>query len=128
VPTRSVVRLAVLISVLIVQPGVVQPVLARGLPLTLVDLTASVSPGREARLTVQTDPHTQCMLLWHYKTRAGETDMVLPKRADGAGRAEWIWRLDRTAVPGTWPLIVHCTDEFKGNVEQRRLELRFVVR
>jgi len=68
------------------------------------------------------------MLLAHYKSGSTVTDLALPKRADDAGRVTWTWRVDPKATPGTWPIIVHCSDEFKGNVEQRRLELSFVVR
>ncbi len=115
--------LALLIWALLAQSAV-----ARDLPLTLVALTSPVSPGRDARLTVQTAPHTQCMLLVHYKAGSTDTDLAVPKRADDAGRVSWTWRVDPKATPGTWPIIVHCSDEFKGNVEQRRLELPFVVR
>ncbi|HLW48401.1 MAG TPA: hypothetical protein VKW09_11610 [bacterium] len=105
-----------------------QPALARDLPLALVDLTSPVHPGRSARVTVQTDPHTQCMLLWHYKAGAADADIALPKRADGNGRVTWTWQVDPQAAPGSWPVIVHCSDDFKGSVEQRRLEVPFVVR
>ncbi len=114
---------ALLICAVLVQAG-----LARDLPLALVALTSPVHPGHDARLTVQTAPHTQCMLLVHYKAGSRDTDLALPKRADDAGRVSWTWRVDAKATPGPWPVIVHCSDEFKGNVEQRRLELPFVVR
>jgi len=104
-----------------------QPSLARDLPLALVALTSPVHPGGEASVTVQTDPRTQCMLLVHYKTRAAEANLALPKRADKAGRVSWTWRVAPNAVPGTWPVIVHCHDEFKGSVEQRRLEFALKV-
>jgi len=114
---------ALLICAFLAQSG-----MARPLPIALVALTSPVSPGRDARLIVQTAPHTQCMLLAHYKSGSTVTDLALPKRADDAGRVTWTWRVDPKATPGTWPIIVHCSDEFKGNVEQRRLELSFVVR
>jgi hypothetical protein len=107
--------------------SVAQPGLGRDLPLTLVGLTSPVNRGRAASITVQTDPHTQCMLLWHYKAGATDADVALPKRADANGRVTWMWRVDPHATPGTWPVIVHCSDEFKGSVEQRRLDLPLVV-
>ena len=113
---------------LLICAALVQVCLARDLPLTLVALTSPVRPGRDARLTVQTAPHTQCMLLVHYKAGSADTDLALPKRAGDAGRVSWTWRVDPKATPGTWPVIVHCSDEFKGSVEQRRLELPFMVR
>lgn len=106
----------------------VRPSLGRDLPLALVHLTSPVHPGRDAQLTVRTDPGTQCMLLWHYKNGSADADVALPKRADASGRITWTWRVDAQAAPGTWPVIVHCHDEFKGSVEQRRLELPIVVR
>jgi hypothetical protein len=104
------------------------PVAARDLPLTLVALTSPVHPGQDARLTVQTDPHTQCMMLVQYKSGGSITELPVPKRADDRGRVSWTWRIDPRATPGTWPIIVHCSDDFKGNVEQRRLDITFVVR
>jgi len=101
---------------------------ARDLPLTLVALTSPVSRGHDARIDVQTSPGTQCMLLIHYEAGGAAKDLALPKRADSKGRVSWTWRVDPKATPGSWPIGVHCTDEFKGNVEQRRLELPFVVR
>ena len=114
---------ALLICVLLVLEGT-----ARDLPLALVALTSPVHPGRDARLTVQTAPGTQCMLLVRYKAGSAETELALPRRADTTGRVRWTWRIDPKATPGTWPILVHCSDEFKGSVEQRRLELPFVVR
>jgi hypothetical protein len=102
--------------------------LGRDLPLALVRLTSPVRPGRDAELIVRTDPGTQCMLLWHYKTAAADQNVALPRRADASGRITWTWRVDPQAARGMWPVIVHCHDEFKGSVEQRRLELPFVVR
>lgn len=114
--------LALLTCAVLAQPG-----LGRDLPLALVGLTSPVHPGRAASITVQTGPRTQCMLLWHYKAGASDADVAVPKRADANGRVTWMWRVDPHASPGTWPVIVHCSDEFKGSVEQRRLELPFVV-
>jgi len=104
------------------------PAAARELPLTLITLTSPVSRGHDARVAVRTAPGTQCMLLFHYKAGAAVRNLAMPKRADGKGRVSWRWRVDPKAVPGPWPIVVHCTDEFKGNVEQRRLEMPFVVR
>ena len=118
----------VLVPALVICGVLVQAALARDLPLALVALTSPVHPGHDARLTVQTAPHTQCMLLVHYKAGPTDADLALPKRADDAGRVSWTWRVDPKAIPGTWPVIVHCSDEFKGSVEQRRLELPFIVR
>ncbi len=123
---RATVSL-VLVSALWICAFFVQPGLARDLPLTLVALTSPVRPGGNASVTVQTDPRTQCMLLVHYKTRAAEANLALPKRADKAGRVSWTWRIAPNAVPGAWPVIVHCHDEFKGSVEQRRLDLSLTV-
>jgi hypothetical protein len=114
--------LALLICVLLARPG-----LGRDLPLVLVALTSPVHRGHDARLTVQTDPHTQCMLLWSYRAGGADGEVAVPKRADAGGRITWTWRVQPQAAPGTWPVIVHCHDEFKGQVEQRRLELAFVV-
>jgi hypothetical protein len=101
---------------------------ARNLPLQLVAVTSPVHAGRDARLTVQTAPRTQCMFLLQYKAGGATTELTVPKRADDRGRVSWAWRVDSRAAPGTWPIIVHCRDEFKGSVEQRRLEIPFVVR
>lgn len=56
------------------------------------------------------------------------SDLALPRRSDDTGRVAWTWRVDPKAVPGRWPLLVHCTKEFKGNVEQGRLETTYVIR
>jgi len=104
------------------------PAVARELPLTLITLTSPVSRGHDARVAVRTAPGTQCMLLFHYQAGATPKNLAMPKRADDKGRVSWRWRVDPHAVPGSWPIVVHCTDEFKGSVEQRRLEMPFVVR
>jgi hypothetical protein len=101
---------------------------ARDLPLALLTLTSPVQRGRDARLTVRTAPDVQCLLLVQYRVGAGPADLAMPKRADRKGLVSWTWRVDPRTAPGTWPLIVHCTDEFKGSVEQRRLEIPLVVR
>jgi hypothetical protein len=101
---------------------------AKELPLALVALTSPVRAGQDARITVQTAPDVECMLLLSYKTRSGDVDFSLPKRADRKGIVAWVWRVSPAAARGSWPLIVHCTDSFKGNVQQRRLETSFVVR
>ena len=101
---------------------------ARELPLTLVALTSPVQAGHDARVTVQTSPDVECMLLLSYKSGSGDVDLSLPKRADRNGIVTWAWRVSPAAARGNWPLIVHCTDSFKGNVQQRRLEISFAVR
>jgi hypothetical protein len=101
---------------------------ARDLPLQLVGVTSPVRAGHDARLTVRTAPRTQCMLLFHYTAGGEATTLTVPKRADDRGRVSWAWRVDSRTAPGTWPIIVHCSDDFKGSVEQRRLEIPFVVR
>jgi hypothetical protein len=104
------------------------PAGARELPLTVVAFTSPVNRGHAARVDVRTAPGTQCMLLFHYETGGIARNLAMPKRADNKGRVSWRWRVDPKATPGSWPVVVHCTDEFKGNVEQRRLEMPFVVR
>jgi hypothetical protein len=101
---------------------------AGALPLALVALTSPVRVGHDARMTVQTAPDVECILLVYYRSSAGDVDLSFPKRADRKGLVTWTWRVSPAAVPGTWPLIVHCTDSLKGNVQQRRLEIPFVVR
>ena len=101
---------------------------AANLPLGLVALTSPVRVGHDARITVQTAPDVECMLVLYYRSSAGDIDLSIPKRADRRGLVTWTWRVSLTAAPGSWPLIVHCTDSLKGNVQQRRLEIPFVVR
>ena len=101
---------------------------AANLPLGLVALISPVRVGHDARITVQTAPDVECMLVLYYRSSAGDIDLSIPKRADRRGLVTWTWRVSPDAAPGTWPLIVHCTDSLKGNVQQRRLEIPFVVR
>lgn len=98
------------------------------LPLTLVSLTSPVARGHDARITVRTAPHTQCMLLVYYKSASNSVNLAVPKRSDKEGQVSWTWRVTPEITPGTWPITVHCTDESHGNVIQTRLDLRFVVR
>ena len=121
--SRSLALVPVVVT-LLAQGAVAQ----RELPLALVALTSPVSPGHDARITVHTAPQTQCMLLVRYRTGASSTQLALPKRAGETGLVTWTWRVGAKAVRGTWPIIVHCSDEFKGNVVQRRLDTSFVVR
>ena len=100
----------------------------RQLPLTLVALTSPVRRGHDARLTVRTAPETQCLLLVQYRVGGAPANVAIPKRADGKGLVSWTWRVDPKATPGSWPIIVHCSDKFKGNMEERRLELSLAVR
>jgi hypothetical protein len=68
------------------------------------------------------------MLLVQYRRGGATSDLALPQRSDDAGRVAWTWRVDPKATPGRWPLLVHCTKEFKGNVEQGRLETTYEIR
>jgi hypothetical protein len=109
-------------------PVIAQPAGGRELPLTVIAFTSPVSRGHAARVDVRTAPGTECMLLFHYETAGTARNLAMPKRADVKGRVSWRWRVDPKATPGSWPIVVRCTDAFKGNVEQRRLEMPFVVR
>jgi len=100
----------------------------RQLPLMLVALTSPVRRGHDARLTVRTAPDTQCLLLVQYRVGGTPANVAIPKRADGKGLVSWTWRVDPKTTPGSWPIIVHCSDKFKGNMEERRLELSLAVR
>lgn len=101
---------------------------ARDFPLTLVSFTSPVLRGRQAQVVVRTLPHLPCMLLVQYTIAGRRNDLVLPQRSDDNGRVSWTWRVDPQTAPGSWPVIVHCTKEFKGNVEQARLETTVTVR
>ena len=122
-------RLSLLLVLALATVGVPSPVAAAmQLPLSLVALTSPVTRGHDARVTVQTAPHTQCMLLVHYKSASTTVNLAVPKRSDNRGQVSWTWRVTPDVTPGTWPLTVHCSDESHGNVIQTRLDLPFVVR
>ena len=123
---RSVSLLAL---VLAAHAVLVPAVLAAGqLPFTVVSLTAQVHRGAEGTVTVHTAPRAKCVLMVHYTVGAKDTNVYVRKSADKNGRVSWTWRVDAHATPGSWPLLVHCTDEDKGQVYQAKLETSFVVR
>lgn len=101
---------------------------ANQLPFKVVSLTPQVDRGRDGAVTVQTAPRAKCLLMVRYHVGAKETSVYVRKLADKTGRVGWTWHVDPHATPGTWPLLVHCTDEDKGQVYQAKLETSFVVR
>lgn len=101
---------------------------ANQLPFKVVSLTAQVHRGDMGKVTVQTAPHAKCVLMVRYPVGSKETNVYVRKSADTSGRVSWTWYVDAHATPGSWPLLVHCTDEERGQVYQAKLETTFVVR
>ena len=124
---RRVSRLAL---VLAAQAVIVPAALAASqqLPFKLVSLTAQVPRGGTGTVAVQTAPRAKCVLMVHYHAGTKDTSVYARKSADKSGRVSWTWHVDATATPGTWPLLVHCTDEDQGQVYQAKLETTFIVR
>jgi hypothetical protein len=84
---------------------------AHKLPLAPVALTSPVQTGQDASIT---------------GLRAGGS---FPAKEGGSQGDRFVaWRGSPADARGNWPLIVHCTDSFKGSVQQRRLEISFTVR
>jgi len=98
------------------------------LSVAVVALTSPIARGADARLVIHASPHTPCELLVYYNAAPANIHLAFPKRSDDTGQVSWTWRIDRGVIPGTWPLTVHCTDEFKGSIVQSRLEVPFTVR
>lgn len=122
-------RVSWLAIVLAAHAVIVPAALAAGqLPFTVVSLTAQVPRGHDGRVIVQTAPRAKCLLMVRYHVGAKDTSVYVRKSADKAGRVSWTWHVDPRATPGSWPLLVHCTDEDKGQVYQAKLETSFVVR
>lgn len=124
---RSRFRLAL---VLAAQVALVPAALAAAqqLPFKVVSLTAQIHRGDNGTVTVQTAPRAKCALNVRYSVGSKATNVFVRKTADKSGRVSWTWHVDARATPGSWPLLVHCTDEDRGQVYQARLETSFVVR
>lgn len=101
---------------------------ASQLPFTVVSLTSQVHRGHDGAVTVLTAPRAKCLLMVRYHVGAKDTSVYVRKSADKTGRVSWTWHVDPRATRGSWPLLVHCTDEDKGQVYQAKLETSFVVR
>ncbi len=125
---RSMCRL---VLVLAAQVMLVPMALAAGqqqLPFKVVSLTALIHRGDNGAVSVQTAPGAKCVLNVRYSAGSKTTSVFVRKTADKSGRVSWTWHVDAHATPGSWPLLVHCTDEDRGQVYQARLETSFVVR
>ena len=117
------------LALLLTQAAILPAAFAAGpLPFQVVSLTSQVQRGREGAVTVQTAPRAKCVLMVRYHVGSKDTSVYVRKSADKAGRVSWTWHVDPRATPGSWPLLVHCTDEDKGQVSQAKLETSFVVR
>lgn len=101
---------------------------AQQLPFKVVSLTAQLHRGDNGTVTVQTAPRAKCVLNIRYASGSKATTVFERKTADKNGRVSWTWHVDARATPGSWPLLVHCTDEDRGQMYQARLETTFVVR
>ncbi len=122
-------RISQLALVLAAQAVIVPGALAAAqLPFTVVSFTAQVHRGGTGTVAVRTAPRAKCVLMVHYRTGAKDTSVYSRKAADKSGRVSWTWHVDAGATPGSWPLLVHCTDEDQGQVYQARLDTSFVVR
>lgn len=101
---------------------------ANQLPFKVVSLTAQVHRGDTGKVIVQTAPRAKCVLMVRYPVGSKDTNVYVRKSADKSGHVSWTWYVDSHATPGSWPLLVHCTDEDRGQVYQAKLETTFVVR
>lgn len=123
-------RLSQLVLVLAVAALSVPTALAAvpQLPFKVVSLTSVVRRGDDGAVAVQTAPRAKCVLMVHYQSGPKAMSVNDRKTADQRGRVTWTWHVDAHATPGSWPILVHCTDEERGQVYQARLETSFVVR
>ena len=75
----------------------------------LVALTSSVSPGKDATITVSTSANAKCEITVLYKSGPSKAQGLFPKPADSQGRASWTWRVGSNTTPGSWPITVTCS-------------------
>ncbi len=53
-------------------------------------------------------PGALCTLTVHYRTGGSAAPQFDPETADANGHISWTWTVAADAVPGDWPVSVHC--------------------
>lgn len=100
------------------------PVFAADLAVNLVSVTSPAAPFTDASLEVKTSPEALCQITVIYKSGLSRAKGLVPRQADGRGRAAWTWRVGSNTTPGRWPIVVLCR---KGG-DEAELRTAFEVR
>jgi len=76
-------------------------------PISIVSSNLSAAPHGTMALTVATAPGATATLGLNYGP--GRPTKFLHTGTNGFGAASWTWRVDDTAIAGTWPISVSVT-------------------
>ena len=86
-------------------------------------LASPVKPGDNSSITITTAQKAACTISVAYSNVVSKDSGLVPKTADGHGSVSWSWTVDKTAVPGKWPVRVTCTLNKKVGYVEGYLEV-----
>ncbi|MDQ7844280.1 MAG: hypothetical protein QN141_14060 [Armatimonadota bacterium] len=78
------------------------------LTIRLLAVTSPVRRGDPARVEILTTPAAVCDIGVVYRSGPSRAPQLRPRRADGAGRVVWLWRVGRQAAPGRAVVTIEC--------------------
>ena len=78
------------------------------LPVSVVDVSATVPQNGNAAISVETVPDADCRIEVRYESGPSEAEGLSPVTADSAGRANWTWQVGQNTTLGTYPIVVEC--------------------
>ena len=78
----------------------------RKLPLSIVSVSSSISPGATISVFAKTEPGATCEINPGYKGGSSEAQSLAPKKAEANGLVMWTWSVDPAARLGKYPLTI----------------------
>lgn len=104
--------------------GLISPLWAADVPISVVSLTSPVAPFTDATMQVLTTPGAGCSITVRYKSGPSRAKGLYPQTADSKGRITWRWRVGSNTIPGRWPIIVTCEKGGDSGVLRTSFEVR----
>lgn len=74
--------------------------------LTVLELTATVSKGNKATVTIQGLPNTEYTIKVRYSSGYSSAAGLEPKTSDAGGVCSWTWKVGGSTKPGTYPITI----------------------
>jgi hypothetical protein len=83
---------------------------------SIQSLTAPVTPGENAAVTIKTNPGSWCTITVIYNKVPSKDSGLMGKTSDEYGSVTWSWTLDTSVPIGTWPVTITCLRNTKTAV------------
>ncbi len=85
--------------------------------------TNKVPQGKNASLTIKTNPLAACSISVEYNKQASKDSGLVPKKADEYGVVSWAWTVEASRPIGSWPIVVTCANAKKSGVLEVNIEV-----